>query len=52
IRFDGKRFPRHDALNRMRVWMQDVPYGRAVKVLVLRDGKEVECLCKWEAPKK
>src|SRR5436190_8774368 len=43
IRFDGKRFPRHDAMNRMRVWMQDVPYGRAVKVAVLRDGKEVEC---------
>ena len=52
LKFDGKRFPRHDALNRMRVWMQDVPYGRAVKVTVLRDGKEVDCLCKWEPPKK
>jgi hypothetical protein len=52
IRFDGKRFPRHDALNRMRVWMQDVPYGRAIKVAVVRNGKEVECLCKWDAPKK
>ena len=52
LRFDGRRFPRHDALNRMRVWMQDVPYGRAVKVVVLRDDKEVECLCKWETPKK
>jgi hypothetical protein len=52
VRFDGKRFPRHDAMNRLRVWMQDVPYGRAIKVVVLREGKEVECLCKWEAPKK
>jgi hypothetical protein len=52
IKFDGKRFPHHDALNRMRIWMQDVPYGRAVKVVVLRDGKEVECLVKWEEPKK
>jgi hypothetical protein len=52
VRFDGKRFPRHDALDRMQVWMQDVPYGRSVKVVVLRDGKEVECLCKWDAPKK
>ncbi len=52
VRFDGKRFPRHDALNRLRVWMQDVPAGRAVKVAVLREGAEVECVCKWEAPKK
>jgi hypothetical protein len=52
VKFDGKRFPRHDAMNRMRVWMQDVPYGRQVKVVVLRDGKEVECALKWEPPKK
>jgi hypothetical protein len=52
LRFDGKRFPRHDAMNRLRVWMQDVPYGRQVKVTVLRGGKEVECSCKWEMPKK
>ncbi|HLF93232.1 MAG TPA: PDZ domain-containing protein [Planctomycetota bacterium] len=52
IRFDGKRFPRHDAMNRLRVWMQDVPYGRAIKVVVLRSGKEVECSCTWVAPKK
>jgi len=51
-RFDGKRFARHNAMNLLRIWMQDVPYGRAVKVLVLRDGKEVECLCKWDPPKK
>ena len=52
VKFDGKRFPRHDAMNRLRVWMQDVPYGRAVKVVVLRGGKEVECSCKWETPRK
>jgi hypothetical protein len=52
IKFDGKRFPRHDALNRMRIWMQDVPYGRSVKVTVLRDGKEVDLQLKWEEPKK
>jgi len=52
VKFDGKRLPRHDAMNRLRVWMQDVPYGRAVKVIVLRAGKEVECSCKWEPPKK
>ena len=52
IKFDGKRFPRHDAMNRLRVWMQDVPYGRPVKVVVLRGGKEVECSCKWDTPKK
>lgn len=52
VRFDGKRFPKHDAMNRMRVWMQDVPYGRQIKVVVLRGGKEVECSCKWDPPKK
>ncbi len=52
IRFDGKRFPRQDAMNRLRVWMQDVPYGRSVKVVVLRAGREVEVACTWEAPRK
>jgi hypothetical protein len=52
VKFDGKRFPRHDAMNRLRVWMQDVPYGRQVKVAVLRGGKEVECACKWETPRR
>ena len=52
VRFDGRRFPRHDAMNRLRVWMQDVPAGRPVKVVVLRDGKEMEFSCKWETPKK
>ena len=35
VKFDGKRFPRHDAMNRLRVWMQDVPAGRLVKIVVL-----------------
>jgi hypothetical protein len=52
IRFDGRRFPRHDAMNRLRVWMQDVPTGRSIKVAVLRAGKEVECSCTWDAPKR
>jgi hypothetical protein len=52
VRFNGKRFPRRDAMNRLRVWMQDVPYGRPVKVVCLRDGKEVEFTCKWETPKR
>lgn len=52
VKFDGKRFPRHDAMNRLRVWMQDVPYGRQIKVVVLRGGKEVECACKWETPRR
>jgi hypothetical protein len=52
IKFDSKRFPRHDAMNRLRVWMQDVSYGRQVKLVVLRGGKEVECSCKWESPRK
>ena len=52
VKFDGRRFPRHDAMNRLRVWMQDVPFGRQIKVVVLRNGAEVECACKWEPPKK
>ncbi|HXX93721.1 MAG TPA: PDZ domain-containing protein [Planctomycetota bacterium] len=50
VRFDGRRFPRHDAMNRLRVWMQDVPYGRAVKAVVLRGGAEMELSCKWDPP--
>jgi hypothetical protein len=48
VRFDGRRFPAHDAMNRLRVWMQDVPTGRTIKVVVLRDGKEVEAACTWK----
>lgn len=52
VRFDGRRFPRHDALNRLRVWVQDVPEGRLIKVVVVRGGKEVECPLKWESSRK
>ena len=47
IKFNGKRFPKSDAMNRLRVWMQDVPDGRPTKVIVLRDGKPVEVTCTW-----
>jgi hypothetical protein len=49
--FDGRLFPRKGAMNSLRSWMQDVPYGRSIKVVVLRDGKDVECQCKWEEKK-
>ncbi len=48
VKFNGKRFPRRNALNGLRVWVQEVPEGRPVKVVVWRDGKEVECLCTWK----
>jgi hypothetical protein len=48
IKFNGKRFPRHDAMNRLRVWMQDIPAGRPVKVAVLRAGQPVELSCVWD----
>jgi hypothetical protein len=50
--FDGRLFPRKDAMNRLRVWMQEVPYGRAVKIKALRAGAEVEVTAKWEEKKK
>ena len=52
LKFDGKRFLRHEAMNRLNIWLQELPYGRAAPVLVLRDGREVEAACTWEAPKK
>src|SRR5262249_27623713 len=51
VSFDARLFPRKDAMNRLRVWMQDVPYGRVVKIKALRDGQEVEVLAKWETKK-
>lgn len=50
VRFNGKKLPRRDAMNRLRVHMQEVPYGRAVKVVVLREGKELEVSCTWPRP--
>lgn len=51
VRFDGRLFPRGDAMGRLRIWMQDVNYGANVKVVVLRDGKEVEAFLTWTKPK-
>ena len=48
IKFNGRRFPKADAMNRLRVWMQDVPVGRPVKVTVLRAGQPVEVSCVWK----
>ncbi len=47
LRFDGRRFPRGDAMARLRIWMQDVPYGRSIKVVVIRDTTEVEAYVIW-----
>ena len=48
IRFDRKRFPRNEALERLRSLVQGTPTGRPVQVVVLRDGKEVTCRCVWK----
>ncbi len=50
--FDGRLFPRKSAMNRLRMMMQEVPYGRQVKIRVVRDGQEAELFVKWEQPKK
>jgi hypothetical protein len=47
VKFNGKKLPRRDAMNRLRVYMQEAPAGRSVKVVVLRDGKELEVACTW-----
>lgn len=51
LKFDGKLFPRDDAMGMLRQWLGELPYGRSVKVTVLRDGKEVDFTCKWDKPK-
>jgi hypothetical protein len=50
IVFDGKSFRRGEALLNLRQWMQKIPYGRSIKVVVIRDGKEVEASLKWKKP--
>ena len=52
VKFNGKQFPRHSALNALRIWIQDARYGRPVKVVVVRDGRELEVRCTWKRPKK
>ncbi|MDP6958728.1 MAG: PDZ domain-containing protein, partial [Planctomycetota bacterium] len=50
IDFDGKKFQQGKSLLNLRQWMQKVPYGRSIKVIVIRDGKEVEARLKWKRP--
>ena len=52
VAFDRNKFPRHGALDRLRVWVQEVPYGRIVRLTVLRNGEKVECRCVWKKAKK
>ncbi|HKS16875.1 MAG TPA: PDZ domain-containing protein [Planctomycetota bacterium] len=51
ISFDTKVFD-DEPLNQLRSWMQAIPYGRRVKVVVRREGKDVDLWVTWEAPKK
>jgi hypothetical protein len=51
VSFDGKPLT-DEPLNQLRSWMQAIPYGRRVKVGVLRDKEEVALMVVWEAPKK
>jgi len=51
ISFDTKTFD-DEPLNQLRSWMQAIPYGRRVKLVVRREGKDVELWVTWEAPKK
>ena len=50
IDFDGKKFQQGESLLNLRQWMQKVPYSRSIKVIVLRDGKEIEARLKWKRP--
>ena len=50
--FDGKALPEDEPLNQLRSWMQGVPYGRRVKVVVRRAGADVDLMVVWEPPKK
>src|SRR5258706_7035043 len=52
LSFDGKQLPGNDAMNQLRSWMQAIPYGRRVKLVVRRDGKDVDLMIVWEPPKK
>jgi S1-C subfamily serine protease len=51
ISFDTKIFD-DEPLNQLRSWMQAIPYGRRVKVVVRREGKDVDLWVTWEPPKK
>ena len=51
LSFDSKQLG-NDAMNQLRSWMQAIPYGRRVKLVVRRDGKDVDLMIVWEPPKK
>lgn len=51
LSFDGKPLPADEPLNALRSWMQGVPYGRRVKVVVRRGEQDVELQVVWDAPK-
>ena len=52
LSFDGKPLPGDEPLNHLRSWMQGVPYGRRVIVVVRRGDADVDLSVVWEAPKK
>jgi hypothetical protein len=39
-------------MGRLRTLLQETPYGRPVKIRVLREGRELELSAVWDAPKK
>ncbi|HEY3227373.1 MAG TPA: PDZ domain-containing protein [Planctomycetota bacterium] len=52
LSFDGKPLPGNDAMNQLRSWMQAIPYGRRIKLVVRREGKDLDLMIVWEPPKK
>jgi hypothetical protein len=48
VKFDGKKLPRGSAMDKIKLWMQDVPFGRPAKIVVLRNKEEVELKAVWE----
>jgi hypothetical protein len=52
LSFDGQSLPAGEPLNQLRSWMQGVPYGRRVKIVVRRGDADVDLMVAWEAPKK
>lgn len=52
LSFDGKLLPLDEPLIQLRSWMQAIPYGRRVKIVVRRGGKDIDLMAIWEPPKK
>lgn len=51
VRFDGKKLPRGSAMDKLKLWMQDIPFGRPTKIVILRNKEEVELKAVWEKKK-